>query len=443
MKLVERIYVMINRIKIYDGVHLNTIASEKFKTNYMSVCFVVPLDKADAHLTALVPKILSRGCRNYPDMAKISERLEYLYDAGITPIYVKRAQSIIVGFSADFIKNEFVPDENADLLSDVSELLFDILFDPLVENESFREDYTQGEKTDLVNLINSKINNKAAYAKEKCTSLMFGDHSYGYCEYGTKELVETADAKKVYARYKEIINNSPVEIFFNGECEDARLAEIIKKRVPENADRKTVFPGKEFLTGEPEEIKEVSEKMPVAQGKLVMGFRMGGINLNSDNSAAFSVFNEIFGGSPSSKLFMNVREAMSLCYYCRSMPDMFISAMFVSSGIETENFEKAKNAILLQLEDVKCGKFTDDEIDDAKRSIQNAYREIDDSASTLCMWYLSRIISGNTSTPESVRENIFKVTKKDIVDAAKNVSLDTVYFIEGTPEMSDNQEVDA
>ena len=432
-----------NRIKIYDGVHLNTISSEKFKTNYMSVCFVVPLDKSDAHLTALFPKILARGCRKFPNMAKISERLEYLYDSGITPVYAKRAQSIIVGFSADFIKNEFVPDKSIDLLSDVTDLLFDILFDPLTENDAFMHDYTEGEKTDLINIINSRINNKAAYAKEKCTSVMFGDHSYGYCEYGTSELVKAASAKQVYERYKEIIEHAPVEVFFNGECEEERLVKIIKKHVPENADRKAVFPGKEFLTQVPEKIKYVSEKMPVAQGKLVMGFQIGGINLNAENAAACSGCNVVFGGSPSSKLFMNVREAMSLCYYCRSMPDMFMSAMFVSSGIETENYEKAKSAILAQLEEIKNGNFTEEEIDDAKRSIKNAYREIDDSASALCLWYLSRIISGNNSTPEPVQENIFKVTKKDIVDAAVQVCLDTVYFIEGTSKESGNAEVNA
>ena len=186
-----------NRINIYDGVNLNVITSEKFKTNFMSVNFILPLDEKNAHLTALVPKILSRGCKKYTDMAKISERLEYLYASGIAPVYVKRAESLIVGFSADFIKDAFVPDET-DLLECVSELLFGIIFDPLAENGSFREDYTYGEKTDLINFINSKINNKAAYAKEKCTAEMFKGHPYGISEYGTADDVRKATAKDAY-----------------------------------------------------------------------------------------------------------------------------------------------------------------------------------------------------------------------------------------------------
>ena len=163
-----------------------------------------------------------------------------------------------------------------------------------------------------------------------------------------------------------------------------------------------------------------------------MGLRMSGVNVNAPDAAAFNVFNEIFGGSANSKLFMNVREAMSLCYYCRSMPDMFMSALFISSGIEPENREKAKNAILEQLDAMKAGDFSDDDIAEAKLSLCNAYKELDDSASALCLWYLSRVIFGNDGTPEDTMEKIRAVTADEIRAAAEKVSLDTVYFIKGT-----------
>ncbi len=426
------------RKNIYNGVNLNIIPSEKFKTNYMSVNFIVPLEKETAYLTALVPKILARGSKKYPDMAKISERLEYLYASGISPVYAKRAQSIVVGFAADFIKDSFLGNGES-LLESVCEVLFDIIFAPVTENGAFVKAYTESEKIDLINMIDSKINNKAAYAKEKCTEKMFGEHPYGCSELGTVLQVKNTDEKRVYQRYLEIIKKAPVEVFFNGECDEEKLSEIIKKYVPEESGRNTVFPGREFLDGSVIKVNEYEEAMPVAQGKLVMGLRMGGINVNSDDSAAFAVFNEIFGGSPSSKLFMNVREAMSLCYYCRSMPDMFMSAMFISSGIESENLEKAKNAILLQLEQMKNEDFTEEDIDDAKRSLVNNYKELDDGAHTLCMWYLSRIITDNCSSPEQTISKIMKVTKQDIVNAAKKVELDTVYFIRGTGKEGEDE----
>ena len=420
------------RCKLSEGVHLNLLPSEKFKTNFLSVCFVVPLEKENAHLTALVPKVLSRGCKAYPDMAAISERLEYLYASDISAVYVKRAESLIVGFSADFVKDAFLPDKEENLLNSVSTLLFDILFDPLIENGAFRESYVAGEKADLINAIGAKINNKAAYAKERCTEIMFGARPYGISELGTVEEVRAATSKQIYERYKQIAETAPIEIFFNGECDAEELSALVKSRIPVGAHRKTSFPTRAFLDGEPDEVTEVTDEMPVAQGKLVMGLRMSGVNVNAPDAAAFNVFNEIFGGSANSKLFMNVREAMSLCYYCRSMPDMFMSALFISSGIEPENREKAKKAILEQLDAMKAGDFSDDDIAEAKLSLCNAYKELDDSASALCLWYLSRVIFGNDGTPEDTMEKIRAVTADEIRAAAEKVSLDTVYFIKGT-----------
>ena len=420
------------RCKLSEGIHLNLLPSEKFKTNFLSVCFVVPLEKENAHLTALVPKVLSRGCKAYPDMAAISERLEYLYASDISAVYVKRAESLIVGFSADFLKDAFLPEKGENLLNSVSALLFDILFDPLIENGAFRESYVAGEKADLINAIGAKINNKAAYAKERCTEIMFGAHPYGISELGTVEEVRAATSKQIYERYKQIAETAPIEIFFNGECDAEELSALVKSRIPVSAHRKTSFPTRAFLDGEPDEVTEVTDEMPVAQGKLVMGLRMGGVNVNAPDAAAFNVFNEIFGGSANSKLFMNVREAMSLCYYCRSMPDMFMSALFISSGIEPENREKAKKAILEQLDAMKAGDFSDDDIAEAKLSLCNAYKELDDSASALCLWYLSRVIFGNDGTPEDTMEKIRAVTADEIRAAAEKVSLDTVYFIKGT-----------
>lgn len=420
------------RCKLSEGVHLNLLPSEKFKTNFLSVCFVVPLEKENAHLTALVPKVLSRGCKAYPDMAAISERLEYLYASDISAVYVKRAESLIVGFSADFVKDAFLPEKGENLLNSVSALLFDILFDPLIENGAFRESYVAGEKADLINAIGAKINNKAAYAKERCTEIMFGARPYGISELGTVEEVRAATSKQIYERYKQIAETAPIEIFFNGECDAEELSALVKSRIPVSAHRKTSFPTRAFLDGEPDEVTEVTDEMPVAQGKLVMGLRMSGVNVNAPDAAAFNVFNEIFGGSANSKLFMNVREAMSLCYYCRSMPDMFMSALFISSGIEPENREKAKKAILEQLDAMKAGDFSDDDIAEAKLSLCNAYKELDDSASALCLWYLSRVIFGNDGTPEDTMEKIRAVTADEIRAAAEKVSLDTVYFIKGT-----------
>ncbi len=419
------------RTEISKGVHLNYIESHKLKTNYLSVSFVLPLESEFNHLTALVPKVLLRGSVKYPDMTKISERLEYLYASSLSPVYVKRAQSLIVGFAMDFIKDGYIND-GTDLLKEATDLLREIIFNPLVSDGKFNDEYVEGEKTDLINAIKSLINNKAAYAKEKCTEIMFKGHPYGSCELGTVEEAKLATSKQVYDRYLKMIKIYPVEISFCGECDFDKLTDIFKNIIPASDARREDFPTREFLSESADEITEVTESMPVAQGKLVMGFRMDGINVSSEEDAAFRVFNELYGSSPSSKLFMNVREAMSLCYYCKSIPDMYMSVMFITSGIENENRDKAVDAILMQLENVKNGDFDENEIEDAKRGLINAYKEIDDNPAALCMWYLSRVILNISDTPESTVERIKAVTKEEIVNVSRRVSLDTVFFIKGT-----------
>ncbi len=430
------------RIKLCEGIHLNILPSDKFKTNYFSVCFVVPLKKETAALTALMPKVLARGCRRFPSMAAVSERLEFLYASEISPVYVKRAESLVVGFCADFIKDAFLPKADEGLLHEVTSLVFELLFDPLTENGAFSASYTEGEKTDLINTIGAKINNKAAYAKERCTELMFGSHPYGVSELGTVDEVRAVTPERLYEYYRDLIKSAPVEVFFNGEADDAELETQVRAHIPHSDVRKKDFPTRTFLTGMPDETTEVTEEMPVAQGKLVMGLRIGGTEINSDDAAAFSVFNEIFGGSPNSKLFMNVREAMSLCYYCRSMPDLYMSAMFISCGIEPENRDKAVNAILAQLDAMKHGEFTEEDIADAKRSLANSYCELEDSAGALCLWYTSRLICSNHATPDETMEKIRLVGAEDIRKVAEKVVLNSVYFIKGTG-VSESEEEEA
>lgn len=430
---------MIQRFPIAEGVTLSVIPSAKFKTNTLTVHFVVPLEKETAALTALVPKVLLRGSAAYPDMAAVARRLDTLYDTNLSPAYTKRSGTLLVGFAADFIKDRFLP-EKVNLLEKAADVLFSILYDPLTEDGAFRKDYVEGEKADLISAIASRINNKAAYAKEKCTALMFDGLPYGLSELGTEEDCRNATAKAVYDRYLDMIHNAPMEISFLGETDIPMLIAYLKSRIPVSAARRTDYPAAKVLAGAPEGVRAVTEKMPVAQGKLVMGFRTGGIRLTDDNATAFTLFCDIFGGSPQSKLFMNVREKMSLCYYCRAMQELFAGCLFVSSGIETANRTAAYDAIMKELQDTKDGVFTDKDVEDAKRSLINDYKELDDNAYELIVWHLSRRIFGSAKTPEDVIAEIGRTTKEEIVAAGKHVALDTVFFIEGTGEDGNEEE---
>ena len=195
-----------------------------------------------------------------------------------------------------------------------------------------------------------------------------------------------------------------------------------------------------FVSGNvKEKTLEITEQMPVSQGKLAIGFRTG-VSVNDEDSTAMTLFNEIFGGSPVSKLFMNVREKLSLCYYCKSVPDAFKGVMFVLSGIESENRDKSLEAILKELKDVQDGKVSAEELEAAKLSILNGYKTIDDNPATLCNWYLARIICGNFLTPEDVAKKIENTTLEQVVAVSKKVKLDTVYFLKGTSSDGEAEE---
>ena len=222
-----------------------------------------------------------------------------------------------------------------------------------------------------------------------------------------------------------------MEFFYTGKCDEEKLIESVKKLICD-IERKEII---EASTGKfvrtRNNVEEIVEEMEVAQGKLIMAFSSGA-TISDEDYTSYLVFNNLFGGSPTSKLFENVREKMSLCYYCRSLPESHKGILTVASGIEVENYDKAKNEILLQLENVKEGIISDEELVNAKKALTNSYRELFDDAPNLSLWYLSRLIGGSEKTVEDVIEEIAKVTKEQIANCAKSTELDTVFFLKGT-----------
>ncbi len=414
---------------IADGIRLRYLETEKFKTNFLSVSFIAPLEAESAAYNALIPAILLRGCESCPTMADINKRLDYLYAASLSSRCFKRGDRQIFGITADMIDPSYaIGDE--DIVSDVTALVGDILLHPISEGEAFCEAYTESEKSNLIDAIRAKINDKTAWARIRCIAEMCKNERYSIPETGTEEAAAACTAAEAYARHRENLRRCPIEIFFVGRCDIDRLADQLRSLFA-GIDRDPMpLPVTEIIDSA-ESVRSISEDMPVTQGKLTMGFRAG-CRLGDENYTAFMLFNEIFGGGVTSKLFMNVREKMSLCYYCHSSPDAAKGLMMVSSGIEVKNREIAEKAILDQLEAVRRGEFTEEEYEGALLGIINSYRELADSARGLEVWYLGRLLEGITCDPDCVIEDLKKITRDQIVAAANRVSLDTVYFLNGT-----------
>lgn len=413
---------------ISQGVELCTVSAEGFKTACASVSFVMPLGEK-ASLYALVPNVLTRSCKAYPDVTSVEKKLALLYGAEVIVDVGKSGENHILKIEASCIDDRFSIDGES-ITNECLELLFSMIFEPRLENGVFCSDDVESEKRLLAERLIAENSDKRVYAKNRCNEIMFENELYGIHRYGTVEDIEKITPEALFDAYNEILNNSKVLVCVSGG-NFSNVEELLKKYISDK--NRNITLNETLYVEECEDAKYVKEQEAVKQGKLVMGFRLGMKN-ESDNYAARRVMVDLFGGSPHSKLFTVVREKMSLCYYCSAMMFRQKGVMLVQSGIESYNEEKAKNAILAQLEDIRNGNFSDEDISASVKSLEDGFRSVSDSAESVASWFTSQVCSDEFLYPEDFIEQFKKVTREDIIAAAKSVTLDTVFMLEGTVE---------
>lgn len=413
------------RTKLAEGVYLTRLPARKFKTSLLSAQFMTPLSPRTASAQALLPAVLRRGTMRFPDMGALSARLDKLYGAEIDYTVRKKGESQCVGFVASFIDDAFTPGGEK-LLEPVAELLGQIICDPVTKNGRFLPEYVEGERTNLVDAIASILNDKREYADLRLLQEMCSGEPYGVSRFGDGETAAKLTGAKVHSAYTGLLSSAPLELFYCGSADKERVETALRQALA-TLPRKGVEALPACLRHQPRtEIRKATDVMDVTQGKLGLGFTCG-----SDDFSALMMGNTLFGGSSNSKLFMNVREKLSLCYYASSMFHRQKGLITVSSGIEFENFQKAYDEILCQLEAVQSGKVEDWELQGARSTLCNAYATIGDAQGKLENFWLGQIATGRNDTPEELAEGIRTVTPKRIFEAMKTVSLDTVYFLKG------------
>lgn len=413
--------------KISDGVNLHYIETDKFKTNYFSFNFIAPLSRENAHFNAMIPLILMRACEKYPSQASINKRLQYLYSGDIGARNDSFGEYQIFGFKANMLNDRYT--QGTDVTGETVDLLCEMIFNPYLKNGVFDKEFTKGEKTNLIDTIEAEVNNKGQYAVKRLKSEMHKDEVFGISKMGEVEDVKKITEKTLYEAYKNALKNDLIEIYFVGKADISKVVSAFKNRF-EGLERtpKAIAPVEIKMAANT--VKEVVDTEKVNQGKLVLGFRLG-YHYSEDKYHLIQLFNEVFGGSPTAKLFLNVREKMSLCYYCRSNVAQRTGTMLVSSGIESKNKDVAKKAILDQLEMIKNGEITEEEFDSAKKSIRNGYLAIYDSAEAMETWVFFRGLCNISTTPIIETEKIEKATIEDVKAVANKITLDTVYFLKG------------
>ena len=413
--------------EIANGVNLHYIETDKFKTNYFSFNFLAPRSKETVHLNAMLPLILMRACEKYPSQALLNKRLQYLYSGDICAKNSDFGEYQIFGMKANMLNNRFTKD--TDVTYEMVDLLCQMIFKPYLVNGAFDSEFTKGEKINLIDTIEAEVNNKGQYAVKRLMSEMCKEEVFGISPSGEIEDVKKITPKSLYKAYQNALKSYKIEIYFVGSADIDSVANQFKsyfkdvERAPVDVDSVTIK-----MTAD--KVKDIVDTEKVNQGKLVLGFRMGYHYLQNEYHL-IQLFNEIFGGSPTAKLFTNVREKMSLCYYCRSIVNQRTGIMIVSSGIESKNKEIAKDAILAQLEMIKNGEITEAEFTSAKKSIKNGYLSVYDGAEAMAAWSFYRGLCGISTTPMLEIEKINNTTIDDIVNVSKKMTLDTVYFLKG------------
>jgi predicted Zn-dependent peptidase len=430
--------MIFSRNEIMPGVALNCLTGDKFKTSLFTVSLLSQLTREDASSDAAVVSVLSRGSSSYPDMEKLSARMEELYGSGVNPTVRKTGEIHSVGFASYFPDAKYLPSGES-VTGDVISLTCEMLLNPVTRGGLLLPDYVEQEKTVLLDRIRSRINDKRTYAVSRCIEEMCAFEDYGVSSIGEEKQAESIYYTKLTKHFRKLLSESPIEIFFVGSEDPdeiaCRLSESLFTLPRGNINTDI---GTDVRMNSVEEAPRYTEEvLDVGQGKLSIGFRLGEC-MEDRNVAAISLFNAIFGGTVTSKLFMNVREKLSLAYYASSFTDVAKGIMLVNSGIDSSNYEKARDEIFAQLEAVKRGDISDYEFSAARAGLSSSYRMVSDSPQSLEGFYFQRMLEGEDISPNDRIEDLMNVSKDDVVEVANSVVCDQIYFLKGT-EGSDNE----
>ena len=419
------------REKIFDGIYFNHVYSDVAKNDYISVYFSAPLSPRDASMTALLSAVMLRATKAYPDTASLNGALMDCYNASVDSDVFKCGETQLLGFSGSCLSDRYSIDGES-ILEKLSSIMSQIIFSPLVRCGAFKADILKQEKQNCIDRIRSRINSKSAYAKKRLIDIMCADEAYSTDALGEENIISSIGAKELYSYYQELIAGARVEIFHVGSSDPEKVKTQFAsgfgaiKRSPRELSPCQVI-------AKAEKVNTVSETDKITQTNVAMGFRTG-VTYSHPDYAAFVLFNAVFGGSVTGKLFTYVREKMSLCYSIGSRPDLSKGIITVSCGIEKDKLKLATDEILRQLELIKQGEITKSELEQSRNALINSLQSLEETPSSLADWYVPRVLCQDLRSPAELIGIFEKVDAKAVSAAADHLSLDTVYSLEPEKE---------
>lgn len=415
---------IINRRKIADGVYFSSITDKRYKKNLISVAFSTQLSEDTATENVIVPVLLTKCNSKLPTYKAFNNKMSRLYASGIGGTAGRQYDLQTISFGAYYLDDIYAL-SGEKMTGIMTDILIDCLTSPVTENGVFSEKFVELEKKTVIDNIETAINDKRSYAIERAMKTICKGEPASVCSYGTVEKAKLITPDSAYKAYRRMLETMPCEIICTG-CSDfdgvaEKFAAAFEKAGRHDIENTTIA-----LSPVKTQTEEVTERLTVNQSKLVLGFKS-----HSDDDAALVLLQKIFGGTTSSKLFRNVREKMSLCYYCSAARNDLKGIMLVNSGVENENIEKTKEAVIDQLEEIKNGNFANEDINFAEMAIKNDFKSVADSAGNVSNWYFDCIRKNDIVTPEEKLGRYLGVSKERIIAAAKSMVLDSVYVLTG------------
>ena len=413
------------RFELGNEVLLSVNSNRKLKNIIVKMFVMADLD-AGYTSRSLVPMVLRRGTARLPDMQALRRYRENLYGCTLSSSVTKVGEWQIVVFSLDIVNEAFLPGAES-LLEKGLELLRELVFDPLVEDGAFSGEYVAREKELLATNIRSQVDDKNEYSILRCTEEMCSEEPYRRHEMGSLDELEGIEPAGLLDFYRDWSSRAPLSLYVCGDVEAARVRDKVAGVFSfEGSEQKP-------LSGLPAavdvgEVREVREQFDVNQARLVLGFRHS-VRPGDDTYEALALLNAVLGGFAHSKLFQNVREKASLAYTARSWVESTKGLLYMACGIATENYEKALEISLAQLEAIAQGKISEAEFDASIKTLLNQNRMLEDNYPALVGGDFVWRLHGGELDLEGLRERMEKVTRDDIAAAAATLRHDITYFL--------------
>ncbi len=429
------------KYRIGERMSLSVCATDRFKAGMLSISAVLPIDDKRVWLTPLLLSVLRRGTRRYPSLADLNRRLDYLYGTELAIRNIYRGDCQIIGFSVEMLGAGCLP-EGEDLIGEILDVVREILFFPLLDKNGLLDArYVESEQRNQCDSIRALKNNPRAYASERCRAILYQNEPCGADPLGTEAEVMAVTPEILTQYWKELLAGLSLDCFYVGGDPAERIVGALEstfgallgeRAVPRcNTVPRMLAPADTPI--------RVEESLPFGQSHLLLGL-CAGVGVCDPRYAVCAVWNEMLGVSPVSRLFANVRERLSLCYFCTSHYNAYKGAVMIHCGIDRANRELAEREILAQLDALAEGDFSDVELDAAKKSLVNAYRQLEDSPAAIENFYYGRSLVGMSVSVREFSKQFATVTREQVIEFARGVKVNTVYFLEGALEGEETEE---